>query len=360
MTEPLTLEQPEQSNALIRLEDNPAHLMRRATDVAGVSRDIVMKTAITIQGRKYVKVEGWQAIAIAHGCVASSRDVERVDSGFRAIGEVRRINDGTVLATAEGFVGDDEVKTWGQRPEYAKRAMAQTRAISRACRSAFAHVVVLIDSNLSTTPAEEVPDEGFSQPARTPKAAPRATQPTKQATPVPTAGKPFKSKEQLIKLLERNREAAETILREEGVLLDTETLEDWPDGKLPINADQLNSFLQAVQEEADNPGGGDGSAEDYTIHGSDEPWRKMGTPFAVGGIPAGTPFGDLPRNKLWWWCQKWVPKPYNGKIKESDTLLRVALDGVDEKYFNDKRQQEAPQDGFGTAVTVDPTDDVPF
>jgi hypothetical protein len=39
--------------------------------------------------------------------------------------------------------------------------MAQTRAISRACRSAFAHVVVMMNAGLSTTPAEEVPMEGF-------------------------------------------------------------------------------------------------------------------------------------------------------------------------------------------------------
>jgi hypothetical protein len=36
--------------------------------------------------------------------------------------------------------------------------MAQTRAISRVCRSAFAHCVVLISSDLSTTPAEEAED----------------------------------------------------------------------------------------------------------------------------------------------------------------------------------------------------------
>ena len=50
---------------------------------------------------------------------------------------------------------------WASRPTYAKRAMCQTRAISRACRSAFAHIVVLIDKSLSTTPAEEVPHGGF-------------------------------------------------------------------------------------------------------------------------------------------------------------------------------------------------------
>ena len=111
-------------------------------------------------------VEGWMAIATAHGCLAA-RDVERVEGGCRAIGELRRISDGALLGTAEGFVGEDECvwfggkdqggKTWPRRHDYAIRAMAQTRAISRVCRSAFAHVVVLIDSDLSTTPAEEMP-----------------------------------------------------------------------------------------------------------------------------------------------------------------------------------------------------------
>lgn len=350
MTEPLTIEQEQpQSNALVRLDDNPAYLMRRATDVAGVSRDIVMKTAITIQGRKYVKVEGWQAIAIAHGCIASSRDVERVETGHRAIGEVKRMSDGLVLATAEGFVGDDEVKTWGQRPEYAKRAMAQTRAISRACRSAFAHVVVLIDANLSTTPAEEVPDEGFSRP----KAAPATTRastsrpaPSKTA-PVPSgAAKPFKSKEVLIKLLERNRGAAEAILREEGVLLGTETLEDWLEDKLPINAQQMNALLEAVKEEADNPGEGMAGVPDYTIQPSQEPWRTVVVPF---GKDQGEKFGNLPRNSLWWWVCKWEPKPYNGKISDSDVTLRKMLDALKEKFSN-KEQAPPP----------DPSDNVPF
>lgn len=147
---------------------------RASTDAAGLCRDIVMATAQDIQGRKYVKVEGWQAIAIAHGCTASARAVERVEGGVRAIGEVRRMGDGAVIAEGEGFVGEDEAtwyggevttrygkKTLPKRPDYAIRAMAQTRAISRACRSAFAHVVVMIDSRLSTTPAEEVPAGGF-------------------------------------------------------------------------------------------------------------------------------------------------------------------------------------------------------
>lgn len=135
----------------------PSELMRQASDVAGVCREIVAKTAKKIQGRKYVCVEGWSAIAIAHGCVLSARDVEQLETGVRATGEVRRMSDGVVLATAEGFVGNDE-SMWAKRPEYARRAMAQTRGMSRAARTAFAHVIVMIDGNLSTTPAEEIPE----------------------------------------------------------------------------------------------------------------------------------------------------------------------------------------------------------
>lgn len=152
--------------ALAVVEHNAGTLMRQATDVAGVCAEIVQRTAQNIQGRKYVRVEGWQSIAVAYGCVASSRAVEKVEGGIRAVGEVRRMSDGVLIATAEGFVGKDETTWYGgkdkygkemaARPEYAVRAMAQTRAISRACRSAFAFVVTMIDGSLSTTPAEEM------------------------------------------------------------------------------------------------------------------------------------------------------------------------------------------------------------
>jgi hypothetical protein len=156
----------------------PLDAYRMSTDAAGVCREIVVATASTIQGRKFVSVEGWQAIALAHGCVAGSRDVERIEGGVRAIGEVRRMSDGGLIATAEGFVGEDETTWYGgkdkrgkvhdKRNDYAIRAMAQTRAISRACRSAFAHVVVMMKANLETTPAAEVPSEGFDTPPHDP------------------------------------------------------------------------------------------------------------------------------------------------------------------------------------------------
>lgn len=175
-------------NALVTVPTN-AEVYRASTDAAGLCRDIVVKTAMNIQGRKYVKAEGWLAIAVAHGCIASADQVERVNdegySGFRAIGIIRRMSDGVEISRAEGFVGDDE-GTWNKRPVYARRAMAQTRAVSRACRSAFAHVVVLIDANLSTTPAEEVPLGGFDDRDDAPHV--QNPQRARAASPAPANG----------------------------------------------------------------------------------------------------------------------------------------------------------------------------
>lgn len=147
-----------------------------AGDVARVCKQIVTATAMNIRGRRYVKVEGWQAIAVAHGLMASAGDVQSVEGGIRAVATLRRIEDGATLCSAEGFVGDDE-PMWQSRPLYARRAMAQTRAISRVCRSAFAHVVVMMAAGLETTPAEEVPYEDEPAPRKGGDARSRTDQP---------------------------------------------------------------------------------------------------------------------------------------------------------------------------------------
>lgn len=156
---------------------------RAATNAAGLCRELVVKTASKIQGKRYVQVEGWQAIANTFGCVASARNVERVEGGFRATGQVVRLSDGTVIAEAEGFVGDDE-KTWASRPVFARRAMAQTRAMSRACRSAFAFVVTLMDAGLETTPAEEMTHVIEPEPVTV---RPKFHQPDVKTTPADVA-----------------------------------------------------------------------------------------------------------------------------------------------------------------------------
>lgn len=116
---------------------------------------MVLKRTVKIGAKNYVPVECYQAVANAMGCVGSARDVKRVEGGYTAIGEVKRLSDGVIVSEGEGFVGDDEPK-WAKGPEYARRSMVQTRAIGRACRAAFAFVVPMIDAGLSTTPAEEM------------------------------------------------------------------------------------------------------------------------------------------------------------------------------------------------------------
>ncbi len=161
---------------------NAMAIMAQAKDVAGLCREIVMRTALDLQGRKYVRVEGWQSIAVTFGCMPSIREVVEDERGIKAVAELRR-QDGTVLASAEGYCGLDEPR-WASQPLYARRGMAQTRAISRVCRSAFAFVVTLIDANLSTTPAEEIPQ------ADAPRAAPVVREPTpKTAGPAPERSK---------------------------------------------------------------------------------------------------------------------------------------------------------------------------
>tara|TARA_Y100000310_G_scaffold199678_1_gene199693 strand:+ start:8133 stop:9005 length:873 start_codon:yes stop_codon:yes gene_type:complete len=169
-----------ETNALVR--ENPAELMRQSSDVAGVCREIVKKTAHPIQGKNYVCVEGWQSIATAHGCVAGAEEPKVVDGGVQAMGYVKRMSDGMVLSTGYGFVGDDE-RTWAKRAEYARRAMAQTRGISRACRSAFSHVVTLMDAGLMTTPAEEMPGDGDGGKSQAATTKTTSKQPPKKEAP---------------------------------------------------------------------------------------------------------------------------------------------------------------------------------
>ena len=169
-------------NEITIIDNNPIANIKRSTDVAGACKEIVSRTSIKIQNKKYVPVEGWMAIATAHGCNLSATDVKQVDGGISARGLVRRISDGLILGEAEGFVGDDE-KTWSNRPLFARRAMAQTRAMSRAARSVFAHVVVLMDAGLETTPAEEMGHEVEVKPipqreAPLPPVQPKPVQPS--------------------------------------------------------------------------------------------------------------------------------------------------------------------------------------
>jgi len=137
----------------------PREVVRKGEQVAEACRAIVLQCSMQLQGKSYIKAEGWQALAAANGLSPRISVVEELDCGdIRAVCDLVRLSDGEVVASSEGYVGVDE-PMWTRRPKYARRAMAQTRATSRACRSALAWVVPLLNAGLETTPAEEIPHD---------------------------------------------------------------------------------------------------------------------------------------------------------------------------------------------------------
>lgn len=143
--------------------ESPQEVMTRGQATAAACRQIVLQCSMKLQGKKYIKAEGWQALAAACGYSPRISEVQVLENeDIRAVCELVRLSDGEVVARAEGYVGVDET-TWSRRPRYARRAMAQTRATSRACRSALAWIVPLLDAGLETTPAEEIPHEPHPQ-----------------------------------------------------------------------------------------------------------------------------------------------------------------------------------------------------
>jgi hypothetical protein len=146
----------DQTGALV-----PALPIAQAKDIAARLAFIIEATSVQLGKKKYVQVEGWKSIAAEDGCCPAIESIEWVEaagnrpSGVRAKAVLRRLSDGMVITSAFGFVGDDE-STWKGRPQFAKEGMAQTRSLSRACKHRYDYVVVLMGTQYSTTPAEEM------------------------------------------------------------------------------------------------------------------------------------------------------------------------------------------------------------
>jgi len=133
---------------------SPGALMQEATSVADQLAHMVteQRLSVAIQGRPYVKVEGWTTLAALMGVVA--REVETAEEAgvFTAVVELVRLSDGAVISRASAECGEE--KPWNGRPRYARRSMAQTRATGKACRLAFSWVMAL--AGYEATPAEEM------------------------------------------------------------------------------------------------------------------------------------------------------------------------------------------------------------
>ena len=138
--------------------DGPKELVKVATEAADALASVIAakKLFSTINGRQYVRVEGWTTLATMMGCLPREVSVSRTEQGtYTATVELVRMSDGAVLTRASAECGMDE-KTWASRADYARRSMAVTRATSKACRIAFSWVMVL--AGYEATPQEEIPE----------------------------------------------------------------------------------------------------------------------------------------------------------------------------------------------------------
>jgi hypothetical protein len=154
----------------------PGALVTGAAELAGELANIIQRQnlAVALQGRQYVKCEGWTTLGVMLGCVAREVATTEQDGIYTATVEMIRMVDGACISRASAECGAPDEKDrygnplWSSRPRYARRSMAQTRATAKACRLAFSWIMAL--AGYQPTPAEEMDTE--AEPAPTQPAPP--------------------------------------------------------------------------------------------------------------------------------------------------------------------------------------------
>ena len=138
--------------------NNPAGVLAAASELATPLAKLIAdkKLYSDIQGKRYVRCEGWTTLAAMLGVTPHEVSVTEHDGAFTATVELRRLSDSVSVARASAECGGDEPQ-WDGRPRYARRSMALTRATAKACRLAFSWIMVL--GGYEATPAEEIPTD---------------------------------------------------------------------------------------------------------------------------------------------------------------------------------------------------------
>jgi hypothetical protein len=136
----------------------PRGVVSQAVDVAAELAKIIRDKRLSraIQGREFVYVEGWTTLGAMLGVTPREVAVEvTADGDYLATVELVRVSDGAIIGRGSALCGTDE-PTWANRPRYARRSMAVTRATGKAYRLAFSWVMKL--AGYEPTPAEEMPE----------------------------------------------------------------------------------------------------------------------------------------------------------------------------------------------------------
>lgn len=156
---------------LLAVQDEPEKALMIAQKYTKVLVDIIeaQKLYSLIQNRKYIRVEGWTALAGLVGVFPYTIYSKRLDRGryeiaYEAKVELRN-RSGQAISSAEAICSNQE-KGKDDQPEYAIKSMAITRATGKACRLAFSWIIAL--AGYETTPAEEMDGISPSSPPSTP------------------------------------------------------------------------------------------------------------------------------------------------------------------------------------------------
>ena len=138
-------------------------LREQVSIVKALAPQITTRYCVQLQGKSYVQVAGATLLANAMGYTVREVEVKRVDyggglSGWEATAEILDLDTGAIIGRGSGIVTDDE-KPWGSRPQFARRAMASTRAAGRALRLCLGHLFCYLGDRVASVTAEEMPDD---------------------------------------------------------------------------------------------------------------------------------------------------------------------------------------------------------
>lgn len=139
-----------------------AQVVEKATERATALAEVVKKQKLfsKIQGREYVRVEGWTllgsmmgAFPVTDWCHELTEDGKVI--GFEARVEVRTLEGQTIGAAIARCTRREQ--NWKSRDDFALESMAQTRATSKALRLPLGFIMQL--AGFEATPAEEIPTD---------------------------------------------------------------------------------------------------------------------------------------------------------------------------------------------------------
>ena len=188
-----------------------------ATKIAQVLTNVIESRKLyeVINGKKYVRVDGWAALGGMVGIFGRVTEIQEKEIGNKyeviAKAEAVAVKTGSVISTAYSGCSNSE-KNWQGRDKYAIRSMAQTRALGKVLKLCLSWVMTL--AGYETTPAEEMISNNEPQPKKIITTTKKTTSTQQKTTPTTTR---FLNKELLehLNLLKRKIWTDEIIANED-------------------------------------------------------------------------------------------------------------------------------------------------